>query len=165
MVTTRVLEKVVDIIRKNLNIVGLLGGGFMAAGLAVLLPSLAVAVVNALGWSVSGVVAGSIAAAIQSSLYGAFTTGVFSSLQAFGATAVIASPAGLAVGGITLVVGAGCLGYWLYRKERERRASESATGPSDSDTGPPPSSANAVVKKVRHRVQYHFDLMFMVLTS
>ncbi|KDR69307.1 hypothetical protein GALMADRAFT_77599 [Galerina marginata CBS 339.88] len=149
MVTSRLLEKVVDIIRKN--IVGLLGGSLMTAGLTVLLPLLAVAVVNALGWTVSGVVAGSIAAAIQSSIYGAFTTGVFSTLQSFGATAVIASPAGLAVGGITLVVGAGCLWYWLYKTERARRASESASGPSNSDTGPPhsPSSANVVSKKVR----------------
>lgn len=56
VVTTYVLKQVLDIIKKN--IAGLLGGCLILVGLALLLPSLALVVVNALGWTASGVLTG-----------------------------------------------------------------------------------------------------------
>ncbi|KAF8902793.1 hypothetical protein CPB84DRAFT_1678571, partial [Gymnopilus junonius] len=79
-------------------------------------PSLCVVVVNAVGFTQSGVLAGSMAATLQSALWGASTGGIFSFLQAFGATAVIASPAVLAVRGVCLGVGTVALAYWLRKK-------------------------------------------------
>jgi len=76
---------------------------------------------------------GSIAAAIQSSVYGAYTTGVFSALQSFGATAVIASHVALALGGISLAVGAGLIGFWWWKKRKPGQNYSAEHGPDSND--------------------------------
>ncbi|KAJ8078941.1 hypothetical protein PM082_013225 [Marasmius tenuissimus] len=92
----------------------LIGGALIAGGSSVLLPSAGVATLNAVGFTSSGVAAGSLAASIQSVVYGSATSGLFSFCQSVGATAVVASPAGMALGAGAMVVGAGCLGYrWI----------------------------------------------------
>ncbi|PPQ91370.1 hypothetical protein CVT25_004137 [Psilocybe cyanescens] len=114
-ITTEIVNQVTESIRRN---IGLLGSGLTATSLAVLLPSLAIAIVNAIGCTAGGIAAGSMAAAIQSAFYGAYTTGLISTLQAFGATAVIAFPAALILGSISLATGVGFLGHWLYKRHR-----------------------------------------------
>lgn len=52
------IQQVVDFVKQNLAI--FLGGVFTTAGLTALLPSLAVALVNLVGFSTSGVVAGAL---------------------------------------------------------------------------------------------------------
>jgi hypothetical protein len=51
---------------------------------------------------------GSIAATIQSAVYGAYIGGLFSVLQSIGATAVVASPLALGLGAATLGTGLIC---------------------------------------------------------
>jgi len=87
----------------NNNIVTILSGFLTTTGLSILLPSLVVALVNLLGFTSAGVVGGSLATLIQSALYAGSTGGIFSALQSFGATAVVAPPIALALG-ITLVL-------------------------------------------------------------
>ncbi|KAM5538407.1 hypothetical protein V8D89_008009 [Ganoderma adspersum] len=53
-----------------------------------------------LGFTKAGVAAGSIAAWVQSTFYGAFTCGLFSVLQSAGATAAVAFNPLLAVVGL-----------------------------------------------------------------
>ncbi|EEB99903.1 hypothetical protein MPER_00292, partial [Moniliophthora perniciosa FA553] len=65
-------EKMKDLLNK------LAGGGLMAGGAAILLPSAAIAALNAVGFTASGVLAGSLAAGVQSVFYGAMTGGLFS---------------------------------------------------------------------------------------
>ena len=57
---------------------------------------------------------GSIAAGIQSVVYGGATGGLFSICQSIGATAVIASPVGIALG-----VGAVAAGVVCHMRNRE----------------------------------------------
>ena len=146
-VIQQLTKQVVDVVRKNIAI---LGGVLTTAGLAMLLPSLAVALVNLVGFTTTGVVGGalslqksnvevltitlhysytgSLAALIQSSVYGGSASGVFSMLQSFGATSAIAPPVALALGGAFLILGAGAVGYWFW----QRRFGGSDSG-SDSD--------------------------------
>lgn len=154
-ISKQLLQKITDIVRANLAPLSAL---LTTAGLAMFLPSLAVVIVNGIGFTSGGVLAGascldatrsefvcslflwwflwvgSLATVIQSHFYGALTRGVFSSLQAFGATAAIASPAVLVLGGILLGTGAGLFGWWLYKKWR---------GGGDDD---PPSQGVLVVQ-------------------
>jgi len=97
-----------DILKKNLILVG---RGFSIAGFLTLLPSLLVGAVNALGFTAAGVLQGSIAALIESVIYGGAANGLFSILQGFGAVAVISPPGVLAAGVTGVVVGGGILGY------------------------------------------------------
>ncbi|RPD54468.1 hypothetical protein L227DRAFT_657537 [Lentinus tigrinus ALCF2SS1-6] len=71
-----------SLVFKFTKIVG--GIGLMALSA----PVLATMFLPVLGFTVEGVAAGSVAAAAQSAFYGASTCGVFSVLQAAGATAV-----------------------------------------------------------------------------
>ena len=57
-ISAALVRQVLDVVQKNLAI--LLGGALTTAGLAVLLPSLAVVLVNLVGFSASGVVAGAL---------------------------------------------------------------------------------------------------------
>jgi hypothetical protein len=95
---------------------------------------------------------GSLAAIIQSSVYAGSTGGIFSALQSFGATAVVAPPVALALGGTLLVVGAGVGGYWLYQRRQRRLAAEArAAGDdddSDSDDEHPPKEIQPLIKRV-----------------
>jgi hypothetical protein len=73
-------------------------------------------------------------------------------LQSFGATAVVAPPVALALGGTFLVVGAGAAGYWLYQRQR-RLAAEAADNDDDSDDDDespptPPKENQPLVKRV-----------------
>ena len=59
---------------------------------------------------------------------------MFAAFQSFGATAVVAPPVALALGGTLLVIGAGVGGYWLYRRRQLRLAAEAqAAGNRDSN--------------------------------
>jgi len=86
----------------------------MMIGLATLLPSLIVLAVNILGFTAGGVLHGSIAALIQSLVYGGQTAGLFSVLQAFGATAAISPPVVIGIGSILAVVGAALIQSLVY---------------------------------------------------
>jgi hypothetical protein len=57
VVSAVLVQQVVDFLEKNIAI---LGGVLTTAGLALLLPSLAVVLVNLVGFTTSGVVAGSL---------------------------------------------------------------------------------------------------------
>ncbi|EEB91713.1 hypothetical protein MPER_09889 [Moniliophthora perniciosa FA553] len=98
-------EKMKDLLNK------LAGGGLMAGGAAILLPSAAIAALNAVGFTASGVLAGSLAAGIQSVFYGGMTGGLFSLGQSIAATAVMAPPLAIGLGIGALVVGAGHLAF------------------------------------------------------
>lgn len=54
-ITTEIVNQVTESIRRN---IGLLGSGLTATSLAVLLPSLAIAIVNAIGFTAGGIAAG-----------------------------------------------------------------------------------------------------------
>ncbi|KAJ3500707.1 hypothetical protein NMY22_g19170 [Coprinellus aureogranulatus] len=89
-----------------------IGTVLLATGAAVVVvPVVAPLVLGAVGFSSTGVVAGSLAAGAQSYLYGAWTTGVFSALQAAGATAalpaagqIVAGAGAMAAGAVALVL-------------------------------------------------------------
>jgi len=63
----------------------------VTAGSVVLIPTILVGGLNAVGFTASGVVAGSIAAGLQSSVYGGLTTGLFSTGQSIAATSAVGS--------------------------------------------------------------------------
>ncbi|KAL0063767.1 hypothetical protein AAF712_009324 [Marasmius tenuissimus] len=92
---------------RNKLIARLASGGLIAGGSSVLLPTAGIATLNAVGFTTSGVAAGSLAAGIQSAVYGGATGGLFSICQSIGATAVIASPAGIVLGAGAVAAGAG----------------------------------------------------------
>ncbi|KAL0564683.1 hypothetical protein V5O48_017356 [Marasmius crinis-equi] len=79
------------------------GGGLIAGGSTFLFPNAGIATLNALGFTSAGVAADSVAAGVQSFVYGGATTGLFSVCQSIGATTVLASPVGivLATGAVT----------------------------------------------------------------
>ncbi|KAL0573364.1 hypothetical protein V5O48_008583 [Marasmius crinis-equi] len=94
--------------RKNKLLARMAGGGLIAGGSSVLLPTAGIATLNAVGFTSSGVAAGSLAAGIQSLVYGGATTGLFSVCQSIGATAVLASPVGIVLATGAVAAGAGC---------------------------------------------------------
>ena len=57
-ISAALIQQVVDFVKQNLTI--LLGGVLTTAGLTILLPSLAVALINLVGFSASGVIAGAL---------------------------------------------------------------------------------------------------------
>ncbi|KAF8177250.1 hypothetical protein BJ912DRAFT_986104 [Pholiota molesta] len=151
-ISAQLLNQVRAIVRRHtLALAGLLS----AASLAVLLPSLAVVVVNALGFTSSGVLLGSLAAALQSSVYGALTGGAFSVVQAFAATAVVASPAVLAIGSILLAGGVGLFGWKLWKWYNNRGSNTGPGGDDDDGDGDDddnedqqkPTNENAVIPR------------------
>ncbi|KAF9472877.1 hypothetical protein BDN70DRAFT_778405, partial [Pholiota conissans] len=56
----------------------LMGGVLSTAGLAILAPSLAVVIVNAIGFTSAGVLKMTLATTIQSVFHQAYTSGLFS---------------------------------------------------------------------------------------
>ncbi|EJF67506.1 hypothetical protein DICSQDRAFT_151729 [Dichomitus squalens LYAD-421 SS1] len=96
-------------------------GGVALVGAAV--PTLAVAGVAAalpvIGFGTGGVIGGSIAAGIQSTLYGAFTGGLFSVFQSAGAT--IVAPAALEV---VAAAGAATIGGRMIGAAAEEESEE-----------------------------------------
>ncbi|KAF5316685.1 hypothetical protein D9619_006722 [Psilocybe cf. subviscida] len=107
--TERIIKEIKAVLLKNLS--KILSAGLIAGGLSVLIPVLTLAIVNAVGFTAGGVLAGSLAAANQSAVYGGLTGGVFSTLQSFGAVAVMPPPVVIAVAVVAVVVG----GYLAYR--------------------------------------------------
>ncbi|KAF8147567.1 hypothetical protein B0H34DRAFT_795430 [Crassisporium funariophilum] len=148
VVTREIVDRVMEIVKKNLV---WLGGGFLTAGLLALLPSLLIVTINAIGFTSSGVLAGSLAAVIQSQFYGAMTSGLFASLQSFGATAVVAPPVFIGLGVASLVIGGVAVGIWAYRRHRDNAIgadkSEKKREDDDSDDNLP----NKVVARRRFR--------------
>ncbi|KAK7462178.1 hypothetical protein VKT23_007782 [Stygiomarasmius scandens] len=75
--------------RLNLNltpiqIAKLAGKALLAVGSSLILPSLGTVIINAIGFTAMGVVAGSLAAGIQSLIYGGATGGLFAMQPFFG---------------------------------------------------------------------------------
>lgn len=80
---------------------------------------------------------GSIAAGLQSSVYGGLTTGLFSACQSIGATGVVGST----ISGIgSLVAGATFLGSSSLKTETGDSESESEASGGNRSTSPPPYS-------------------------
>jgi len=86
----------------------LAGSRLVMAGTSAVVPSLGILGINAVGFTSSGVAAGSIAATIQSVFYGASTGGLFSIFQSIGATAVVAPPLALGLGVAAIGTGLAC---------------------------------------------------------
>ncbi|TFK24328.1 hypothetical protein FA15DRAFT_619484 [Coprinopsis marcescibilis] len=81
--------------------------GLVVAGGAVLAPAAGILALNTLGFTALGVEAGSIAAILQSAIYGGGTTGIFSIFQSIGATAVLPNAGGLIASASALTAGVG----------------------------------------------------------
>ncbi|KIM36475.1 hypothetical protein M413DRAFT_13970 [Hebeloma cylindrosporum] len=149
------VQQFVDMMK--INIFAVLGVLLATVGFTMLLPSLGVAVVNVVGFSGSGVVGGSLAALIRSSVYAGYITGIFSWFQSFGERAVLASPRTLTLGGALLVIGAGVFGYWSYRKMQRRFSVEKEAAvdgkrplgddDSDDDDGHHPKQNQPLIKR------------------
>ncbi|CAA7271108.1 unnamed protein product [Cyclocybe aegerita] len=152
-ITVEVVHRAIDVIKKH--ILSILGTGFLTAAAATLLPSLLVVAVNAIGFTAAGVLKGTLAATLQSMFWGANTGGIFSGLQAFGATAAIASPAVIGIGVAFGVIGAGLLGYRWYKKRQARAIAAAASGGSDDSDDDQKTSKRQVA--VRQRTSL-FDL-------
>ncbi|KAK7462177.1 hypothetical protein VKT23_007781 [Stygiomarasmius scandens] len=97
----------------------LAAGALLTVGSTIILPSIGIAVINAIGFTSAGVAAGSLAATIQSVFCGAFTGGLFSAFQSLGATAVIASPPVLGVGAALVIIGG--VAYVVSKVRESRR--------------------------------------------
>ena len=70
---------------------------------------------------------------------------MFSALQSFGATAAVAPPVALALGGTFLVIGIGAVGYWWYtRRQHPRDRGDS----DDDDDKHPPQENQPLIKRV-----------------
>ncbi|KAJ3545438.1 hypothetical protein NMY22_g2442 [Coprinellus aureogranulatus] len=99
--------------RENVSPVSLhssTGAALLATGAAVVVvPVVAPLALGAVGFSSGGVVAGSLAAGAQSYFYGAWTTGVFSALQAAGATAALPAAGQIVAGAGAMAAGAAAL--------------------------------------------------------
>ncbi|KAL0058560.1 hypothetical protein AAF712_014752 [Marasmius tenuissimus] len=106
---------------KNRLIARMTGGGLIAGGSSVLLPTAGLATLNAVGFTSSGVAAGSLAAGLQSAVYGGATGGLFSICQSIGATAVVAPPVVIALGAGAVAAGVGCV---VANRVRSRDQSE-----------------------------------------
>lgn len=122
VVTAQLFRQIKQILSKNLSLI--VGGTFLTAGFLTLLPSLLVVAVNALGFTAGGVLKGSIAALIQQVIYAGATGGLYSTLQSFGALAVIGPPGLIAIGVTLGVVGVGLIGYQLWKWYDARRSIE-----------------------------------------
>lgn len=85
------------------------GFALVAGGALALLITAGTGLLTLLGFGAGGIVAGSAAAWIQSTFYGAFTCGVFSTCTSIAATAT--APA---VGGILASVASMVTGLWLW---------------------------------------------------
>ncbi|EIW74612.1 hypothetical protein CONPUDRAFT_159899 [Coniophora puteana RWD-64-598 SS2] len=107
-----------------------IAGALVAGGVFLAAPPVGIMAINALGWQAGGVAAGSIAAGIQSVVYGASTGGVFSMLQAVGATAVVNVPA--------LTAGIGMMGAAVGVGNGGGGGQQGPAGNGGGPGGPPP---------------------------
>ncbi|KAF8168549.1 hypothetical protein B0H34DRAFT_793131 [Crassisporium funariophilum] len=112
------------------------GAGLVVAGGAVLVPAIAIAGLNAFGFTAAGVAGGSAAAGLQSAVFGGFTTGLFSLCQSIGATSVVASAGsiisaiGITAGGATIIAAS--------QAEDDDPDPSGQDGPSSNAPPPPP---------------------------
>lgn len=105
-------------------------GGVAIGGATALVSVAAVPLVlGTLGFSTAGVVGGSFAAGVQSSFYGAYTTGLFSLCQGVGAVGV---SAGTTVGLTSLGLGVG--GVFGGKGAAKMQGEEIVTGPQLAPT-------------------------------
>lgn len=98
------------------------GVTLIGAGCIVVAPTIALGLLNIVGFGALGPVGGSLAATIQSIVYGGATGGVFSVLQSFAMTTAAASSTAL-TGAVAAITG----GTWFIKK------SVSGGPPNDSD--------------------------------
>lgn len=98
-------------VHEHPHILSTAGMALIGAGILTITPELAIGLFRLVGFGPAGPIAGmdpgyfphelpssrpgSIAAALQSAIYGGGTTGVFSACQSFGMTAAAASPAAI----------------------------------------------------------------------
>ncbi|KAF7984865.1 hypothetical protein HWV62_10837 [Athelia sp. TMB] len=82
-------------VHEHPHILSTVGIALIGAGILTITPELAIGLFRLVGFGSAGPIAGSIAAALQSAVYGGGTTGVFSACQSFGMTAAAASPAAI----------------------------------------------------------------------
>ncbi|KII96142.1 hypothetical protein PLICRDRAFT_170718 [Plicaturopsis crispa FD-325 SS-3] len=122
------------------------GAALIAGGTAVVLPTALLAALNAIGFSAIGPVGGSLAAGIQSVLYGGATGGLFSSAQSFAMTAV-GGPVPLVVAGVVAVL----IGIWLVRRELKAQAVLKANGKASGQVTAP-AKAQAMAREVSEKV-------------
>jgi len=108
------------------------GIALIGTGSLIIAPALALGALNIVGFSAIGPVAGSLAAALQSVIYGGATTGVFSVCQSFAMTAAVASPAAI-TGACAFITG----GTWFVKS-----SAQNATSPPGEDSSPPPPPPN-----------------------
>ncbi|PPQ73710.1 hypothetical protein CVT24_007265 [Panaeolus cyanescens] len=131
IITQALLQKVKDVLVQNIDkITPVLSGALVALGTSVLLPTLFITVIQAIGFTSGGVAAGSLAALIQSTFYGAWTGGIFSGLQSIGAVAVVPPPITIGIAVASVVVGGG---YLLYRHFKRRRIALDASSDESQD--------------------------------
>ncbi|EIW74646.1 hypothetical protein CONPUDRAFT_93817 [Coniophora puteana RWD-64-598 SS2] len=90
-----------EIHRFYLNHPNLVSAIPIGIGIALAAPPASVILLGVLGWQQQGVIGGSIATKLQSSIYGPYTCGVFSLLQHTGALAAVDVAA--LVGGVALI--------------------------------------------------------------
>jgi len=91
-------EEIHTFYRNNPNLVSAVPIGI---GIALAAPPASMILLGVLGWQQQGVIGGSIATKLQSSIYGPYTCGVFSLLQHTGALATVDVAA--LVGGVALI--------------------------------------------------------------
>ncbi|EDR04732.1 uncharacterized protein LACBIDRAFT_304107 [Laccaria bicolor S238N-H82] len=89
----------------------LIGPALVTVGVATLLPVAGLGLLTVLGFGAGGIVAGSLAASIQSAVYGAFTCGVFATCTSIAATAAAPAAGGIVASVLSMVAG---LGLWLW---------------------------------------------------
>lgn len=114
------------------------GVGLVTAGSMVLAPAILVGGLSAVGFTESGVAAGSIAAGIQSSVYGGLTTGLFSTCQSIGATWAVGSGSAIVSGIGSLVAGATVLSGVQKSPKTTDSTSDCAGSTRSEPISPPP---------------------------
>jgi len=137
VITAEIIDRVREIVQQNLI---LLGSTLLTAGSITLLPSFLVTAVKVIGFTAGGVLEGSIAAFIQSTIFGGQTCGLFSVLQSFGATAMISPPVAVGVGVSLAVIGAGVLAYKRHCERVDQNDRKSSPDNRDDDDGSDPNS-------------------------
>jgi len=99
----------------------------IGTGAVLVLPTVGAAILGAVGFGSGGVTAGSIAASLQSAIYGGATGGVFSVLQSLGATTVASPFAAFAGSGL------GAAGAWCQAGSRDGEEPAPAEEPAAAE--------------------------------
>ncbi|TEB29244.1 hypothetical protein FA13DRAFT_1815388 [Coprinellus micaceus] len=123
------------------------GSALMISGSFVIIPMLGILALNAIGFTATGVAAGSFAAFVQSIFYRGATAGIFSVLQSMGATAVL--PATGAIAGGMSAVGAG-IASLVYGAQPSSNGTDSSS--SNTDSPPPYSGPTSLGQPVEYSI-------------